>query len=273
MLGTDLCEVLAPEHTVVACDVEQFDITDARRTLEGISEASPDTVVHTAAFTRVEACEEERDTALRINADGTLNVAEAARKVGARLVYVSTDYVFDGTKGAPYVETDPPNPINCYGETKLLGEQHVAEVVPHHLILRTSWLFGPHGRNFIDTITDRAAQGESLRVVDDQRGCPTYALHLARGIRRAIGLELEGLIHITNAGDATWYELARHALSLAGIDVAIEPVSTEAFGARAARPRYSVLASEVAGGLLEPLPPWEQAVRDHMIRKGVIKED
>jgi dTDP-4-dehydrorhamnose reductase len=201
-----------------------------------------------------------------------MNVARAARVVNAHLIYISTDYVFDGTKTQPYIETDEPHPINYYGLTKLYGEIYVKDLTLRHLIIRTSWLFGPNGKNFVDTIVAKAASGQALRVVDDQCGCPTYTLDLARGIGRVLEHRLEGTVHITNTGQTTWFGLAKYAIEAAGLQAGIEPVSSREFRTKAERPAYSILASPVmeASGI-EPLPSWQAAVRDHLRRKGMLK--
>jgi dTDP-4-dehydrorhamnose reductase len=271
MLGTDLCEVLGADHEVVARDIDDFDIGDHDSAVGAIEEARPQVIVHAAAFTDVEACEERRQEAFRSNALGSMNVAAGAREAGAYLVYLSTDYVFDGRKQEPYMEIDEPRPLNFYGLTKLYGERYVRELTTRHLIVRTSWLFGPNGRNFIDTIIARASSGAKLKVVSDQRGCPTYTRDLARAIGEVIARGLEGVIHITNSGVATWHELAACALNLAGIAAEIEPVASDQYPTKAKRPGYSVLGSLV----MEPsgipaLPAWSEGVRDHLRRKGML---
>ena len=273
-MGTDLCSVLEESHEVHGYDIDDFDIVDAKRTAAVMSEVSPSLIVHAAAFTNVDACEEEKDEAFRVNTRGTESLARAAREAGCLLVYISTDYVFDGSKGSPYTEADTPGPINYYGLTKFYGEKHVRDLVPRHLVVRTSWLFGPNGRNFVDTITEKASKNGSVRVVDDQRGCPTYTYHLATGLRDVIAKGLEGIVHLTNSGDATWFDLARCAIETAGIDAEITPVKTSEFPTRAARPAYTVLASDVlekAG--IKPLPPWERGVREHLARQGLLKNE
>ncbi len=267
MLGTDVCAVLSKDHEVIGFDIDDFDIVDPDAVKGAITSVSPDVIIHLAAFTNVEACETECQSAFNTNAIGTLNVAKAAREAGSLLVYVSTDYVFDGKKTSPYIETDTPNPINFYGITKLYGEEYVKSLCVKHLILRTSWLFGANGRNFVDTILSKARRGESLRVIDDQRGCPTYTLHLAYGIEQAIGRKLEGIVHLTSSGEATWYELAVRTLEEAGIRCEIQPVATQEYPAKARRPHYSVLGSLIvryAG--LDPLPHWIEGLRDHLSR-------
>jgi dTDP-4-dehydrorhamnose reductase len=268
MLGTDVCDVLAKNHEVIPRDIDDFDITNLEATVRAFRSIGAEVTIHLAAFTDVEACEDRRTHAFRCNGLATMYVAKAARQIGSRLIYLSTDYVFDGTKREPYLETDPPAPINFYGLTKLYGEAYVRQLMPEHLIIRTSWLFGPNGRNFIDTILAKARQGEPLRVVDDQRGCPTYTLDLARGLANALEAGLEGTLHMTNSGDTTWFGLAEHALALAGIAVDIRPVTTDAYPSKARRPANSVLASLVGDAAgLEPLPGWQDALKHHLDRK------
>lgn len=269
MLGTDACEVLGEDHEVAGVDIDDFDITDGPDVAKAIAAWAPDVVMHLAAYTKVDDAEDEKDEAFNCNAVGTMNVAKASSDAGARLVYVSTDYVFDGTKGSPYVETDRAAPVNFYGLTKLFGERYASTLNPRHLIVRASWLFGPNGRNFVDTILERARAGQALRVVDDQRGCPTYTYHLARGLKGAVETGMEGILHMTNAGDTTWYEFARAALEMAGVEAEIEPVGSASYVTKAKRPANSVLASVVmkqAG--LEPLPDWREGLRHHLGRRA-----
>lgn len=274
MLGSDVCSVLAEDHEVHGYDLGDFDIADEGETMLAVERLSPALIVHTAAFTDVDACETEREKAYRTNVLGTGNLAEASRKVGSLLVYVSTDYVFDGSKREPYGESDEPNPVNYYGLTKLQGEERVRQRAPKHLILRTSWLFGPKGRNFVDNILKKASEGRKLRVVDDQTGCPTYTVDLARGVSALVKADLEGVVHLTNSGAATWFDLAGYALGLAGLDVEIEPVCSEAYPTEARRPAYSVLKSDVLEAAdLEPLPDWQEGVRDHLRRRGMLKHE
>jgi dTDP-4-dehydrorhamnose reductase len=271
MLGTDLCAVLGEEHEIIARDIDDFDVRDLDATMKAVLGASLEAIVHVAAFTDVEACEERRDWAFQSNALGAMNVAVAAREAGAYLIYVSTDYVFDGTKREPYLEIDKPAPINFYGLTKLYGEKYVRDLTTKHLVVRTSWLFGPHGRNFIDNLIAKARSGSRLEVVNDQRGCPTYTLDLAKGIRGALARRLEGIVHITNTGDTTWFDLAKYALALAGLGAHVEPVTSGAYPTKARRPAYSVLGSLVrAASGIEALPFWGEGVRHHLERKGIV---
>ncbi len=278
MLGTDLCEALKSDHQVTGVDLDDFNIAEAAPTASAIRDLAPEVIFHLAAFTDVEACETQHPKAFEYNAASAMNVAGAIKGTATYLVYPSTDYVFNGRKTEPYTEDDQTDPINYYGLTKLHGEHYVRKLAPRHLIVRTSWLFGPNGRNFVDTILGKAIEAARsdmgpLRVVNDQRGCPTYAAHLAGGLVQLLGLGLEGTVHLTNSGEATWFDLAREALKLAGIDVPVEAVTSDGYPTVAARPAYSVLASNVlAKTSFRPLPHWQEGLKDHLRRKNLLKE-
>jgi len=222
-LGRELVEAFAV-HDVVACDHAAVDVGVRDRVLAAVTEARPDVVVHAAAWTDVDGCEADPDRAWRVNALGTRHVVQAARLVGARVCYVSTDYVFDGAAGRPYTEWDATGPLSMYGRSKLGGED---EVGPDDTVVRTSWVCGRHGRNFVGTIVERAAQGLELKVVDDQHGCFTLASDLAGMIRRLVVERRPGLYHVTNQGPTTWYRLARDAVAIAGLDPElVRPIET-----------------------------------------------
>jgi dTDP-4-dehydrorhamnose reductase len=225
----------------------QLDITDRKAVSEAIS--PEDIVINCAAWTDVDGAEEHEEEALRINGDGARNLAEAA----GRILYVSTDYVFDGTKREPYLVTDPVNPMTAYGRTKLAGERATAEANPRHQIVRTSWVFGPGGSNFVETILRLAREREVLRVVDDQVGKPTYAGHLAPALLELAGTEDYGIHHRAGGGQCSWFEFAREIVERAGIDCEVQPCATEEFPRPAPRPAYSVLA----GG---DLPDWREGL-------------
>jgi dTDP-4-dehydrorhamnose reductase len=218
--------------------------------------------VHAAAWTDVDACESDPDRAFRVNALGTRNVVEASRLVGARVCYVSTDYVFDGTAGRPYTEWDVPNPVSVYGRSKLGGE---AELGPGDTVVRTSWLAGRHGHNFVRTILDRARRGAELKVVDDQHGCFTLASDLAAMIRRLVVERRSGVYHVTNQGPTTWYRLACDAVAVAGLDASlVKPIDTADMDPPrpAPRPAFGVLdnaALRLSG--IDLLPDHHDALR------------
>ena len=224
-LGREVCEAceLAGD-SVIGCARADLDVADRESVLQVVAAAAPDVVVHAGAYTNVDGCETDPDRAYAVNALGTRHVAEAARLVGARVCYVSTDYVFDGRAAEPYKEWDATNPLSVYGRSKLAGE---AVLGPGDTIVRTSWVCGRHGRNFVKTILAKAARGEELAVVDDQRGCPTFAEDLAGMIRRLAVGRLPGVFHVTNQGATTWYRFARDAVEAAGLDTAlVRPIST-----------------------------------------------
>jgi len=239
-LGRELVNVFAG-HDVVAASHEVLDVADRDAVLQGAGATAPDTIVHAGAWTNVDGCELDPDQAFRVNSLGTRNVVEAARLTGARVCYVSTDYVFDGRANRPYVEWDPTNPVSMYGRSKLGGEQ---ELGPEDTIVRTSWVCGRHGRNFVKTILERAQTGQALTVVDDQHGCPTFTEDLAEMIRRLVVERRAGLFHVTNQGPTTWFALARELVTLAGLDPEqVQPISTAELDPPrpAPRPAYSVL--------------------------------
>lgn len=262
-LGTELVPALAAHGEVIGTTIRDLDVTHpdcAHR----IAALGPDWVVHTAAVTDVDGCEREPGTALAVNAEGTRRVAEGCRRAGAGLVYLSTDYVFDGSKGAPYTEWDPPAPLNAYGRSKLEGERAARALAPRWLIVRTAWLYGTRGRNFVKAILGKVQAGEPLRVVDDQVGSPTYAADLARAIGLLLSQRRTGLYHLTNSGSCSWCAFAREILRLTGGDAAsVVPITSGELGRPARRPAYSVLenAAWAAAGF-PPLRPWPEALAD-----------
>jgi dTDP-4-dehydrorhamnose reductase len=254
---------------VVACSHADLDVADRDRVLQVVGAARPDAVLHAGAWTNVDGCETEPDRAWLVNSLGTRHVAEAARMVGARTCYVSTDYVFDGTASRPYVEWDTANPLSVYGRSKLGGE---AALGPDDAVVRTSWVCGRHGRNFVKTVLGKAVDGQKLTVVDDQHGCPTFAEDLALMVRRLVVGRRPGLFHVTNQGATTWFGFARDAVAAAGLDPElVQPITTaELDPPRAApRPAYAVLdnaALRLSGIPLLPdhHEPLERLVKDVM---------
>jgi len=255
-LGHDLVDAFA-DHDTVATTHVQLDVADRDAVLAAITELRPDAVVHAGAWTDVDGCETDPDRAFRTNALGTRHVVEGARVAGARVCFVSTDYVFDGTGDRPWVEWDAPAPLSVYGRSKLGGER---ELDPGATIVRTSWVCGAHGRNFVKTMLRAAAERDELTVVDDQHGCPTFTSDLAGAIRRLVVARLPGTFHVTNQGATTWFAFARAILAAAGLDPAkVRPIATaDLLPARPApRPANSVLdnaALRLSG--LPLLPDW-----------------
>jgi dTDP-4-dehydrorhamnose reductase len=224
-VGTELVDVFsAGGHTVVGFDRAGLDITDRDAVRAAVVEFHPDAIVHSAAWTAVDACEGDPDRAYAVNAMGTRFVVEAARLVSSPVHYISTDYVFDGTKDSPYVEWDKPNPQSVYGKSKLAGER---ELDDGSTIIRTSWVCGFHGPNMVKTILRLAAEHETLQFVDDQRGCPTFADDLAAKIRELVEGRHTGIFHVTNQGAVSWYEFAREVLLASGLDPdRVRPIAT-----------------------------------------------
>ncbi len=261
-LGVELLRELAPLGEVTGLDLPEWDLTQPGCAGELVA-LRPDWIVHAAAATDVDRCEREPVWAQAVNATGTGQVAEACRRAQAGLLYLSTDYVFDGRKGAPYREEDPPGPLNAYGRSKWDGERAVQALAPRWTIVRTAWLYGRRGKNFVRAICDQAAMGRPLRVVHDQVGSPTYAADLAGAIAHLLARELTGLFHLTNAGACSWYEFAAAILRLTGqTGVRLWPIDSQELQRMAPRPAYSVLENAAwrkAG--FPPLRPWPEALR------------
>lgn len=243
MLGTDLMELLKSDSAVRAAgaDIGEVDITDAVSVEECLELEQPDIVVNCAAYTNVDGSESQEGTARAVNALGPELLARAcdARKI--RLVHVSTDYVFDGRKTAPYLPDDEPCPLGVYGRSKLAGERAVAVNCSNHLIVRTAWLYGAHGPNFVTTVLRLARERDCLRVVSDQVGSPTFAKDLARLLRALALTDAVGITHATNAGSCSWYEFALEIVGLAGLDTPVQPISTAQYPTPARRPANTVL--------------------------------
>jgi dTDP-4-dehydrorhamnose reductase len=250
-------------HDVRAATRAELDVTDAAAVQRAIAEQRPQAVVNCAAYTDVDGAESDRETAAAINGAGAGHVAAAAAEVGARIVHVSTDYVFDGSKREPWLESDQVAPLGVYGESKLVGEQAVADVTDAHAIVRTAWLFGAGGKNFVDTMLALAAERDEVSVVTDQIGCPTWTGHLAGAlVELAERPQDTGIHHIASAGSCSWNELAIEVFDRAGIDCRVLPTTTAAFPRRAPRPAYSVLGTERPEPLL--LPAWQDGVAAYL---------
>jgi len=240
-LGTDLVHLLADRgYEIYGYGREELDITNLDQVKQVIAEVRPDVVIHAAAYTKVDLAESEPDQAFLINAYGTRNVAVASEAVGAKLVYISTDYVFDGTANVPYNEFAPTNPLSIYGKSKLVGEQFVRDLHSKFFIVRTSWVYGKHGKNFVKTMLKLAQERDELMVVHDQVGCPTYTVDLANCILELIQTEKYGIYHVSNSGHCSWYEFAKAIFEEAGIEVKVNPCTTKDFPRPAPRPAYSV---------------------------------
>jgi len=243
MLGTDLMELLSRDETVhpVGVDIAELDITDALSVEECLDREGPDIAINCAAFTDVDGCESQEGAARAVNALGPEFLARACAARGIRLVHVSTDYVFDGRKKEPYLPDDMPNPLSAYGRTKLAGERAVAAHCPDHLVVRTAWLYGEHGKNFVRTMLRLARERDRLRVVSDQVGSPTFTRDLAKLLRALALSDAVGVTHATNAGSCSWYEFAREIVRLAGLPAHVQPIPASEYPTAAQRPANSVL--------------------------------
>ncbi|MED3931033.1 dTDP-4-dehydrorhamnose reductase [Priestia megaterium] len=241
-LGKELVELFTEKgFEVYGFGRDKMDITNQVQVQEIIGAVKPDIVIHSAAHTKVDLAESEPDQAFLINAYGTRNVAVAAEAVGAKFVYVSTDYVFDGTTNKPYNEFSPTSPLGVYGKSKLAGEQFVRDFHSKFFIVRTSWVYGKYGVNFVKTMLKLGEERKELSVVSDQIGCPTYTLDLANAILELINSEKYGIYHISNSGSCSWYELAKEIFKEAKMEIKVIPCTTAEFPRPAARPAYSVL--------------------------------
>jgi len=264
MLGRHLGEILQEELPQTVCATrDEVDITDYWELRWELERLAATVVVNCAAYTDVDGCESHPERAREVNAEGAGNVSRACREVGARLIHVSTDFVFDGITRRPYREEDPTHPLSVYGRSKLEGELAVASGTDDHLILRVSWLYGPHGRNFISAILDAARAGRPLRVVDDQTGTPTYTADLSRAIRRLLETDHRGVLHFANTGVCTRLAFASEALRLAGLGRRpVEPICSQDLDRPARRPEYSALDTgrylELTG---ERPRPWQETLR------------
>lgn len=243
LLGREVVALAAARgHDVVAAAREMLDVTDGEAAARVLADVRPGAVVHCAAYTAVDRAEEEPELAMRVNGRGTAHVAQAAAGAGARLVTISSDYVFDGSAdGIPYRPQDSPGPLSIYGRSKLEGERIALASSPGALVVRTSWLYGAGGPSFVTGMLERGRNGAPLRVVDDQRGRPTWTRNAAAGVLDLLHRRARGIWHVADGGDATWLELAREAFRLRGVETPLGPISTEAWGAASPRPRYSVL--------------------------------
>jgi dTDP-4-dehydrorhamnose reductase len=250
--------------TVTGLTSHAADIRDAKRTREVVRETSPEWVVLAAAYTDVDGCESNPKLAFAVNRDGVVNVAAAAKLVGARLLFLSSDYVFDGKKTTPYETDDSPDPQSVYGRTKAEAENKLLELLPDSCIARTSWLFGTSGKCFPDTILKLAASRPALDVVNDQRGSPTYAVDLARAIIQLCRKNATGIVHATNSGNCTWFEFAQKIVRGAGLATTVRPVSSQQMARLAARPAYSVLSPTRLQDLEIEMPSWRDALQRYL---------
>ena len=263
LLGQALVPKLKHEQ-LTALSSKDADIRDASAVRRVVEAARPEWIILAAAYTDVDGCESNRELAFAVNRDGAVNVACAAREAGSRLIFLSSDYVFDGSKKSPYEADDRRNPISIYGDTKAQAEERLLDILPDVVIARTSWLFGSGGKCFPATILKLAASRPELSVVNDQRGSPTLTGDLASALVQLCKKNARGIVHVTNSGDCTWYEFAKEIVKVSGFDAKINPVSTAEFPRPARRPEYSVLspATRISYGI--EMPTWLDALRRYL---------
>jgi len=273
MLAKDLVPILSQKgYEVLALPHNKLDKTDIgaiRSTVDGFQ---PELIVNCAAYNRVDDAEEEEQQALIVNSFGVQNLCLVCQENDIPLVHFSTDYVFDGTKKGPYLIYDDPNPLGAYGRSKLLGERYVLWLLNKFYLIRTTWLFGSHGRNFIDTMLEIGQRQKKISVVCDQKGCPTWTRHLAEAVVDLIGTGRYGVYHVTSSEPTTWFDFAKEIFRLSGIDVELVPVTSDQFPTKARRPLNSVLDPFPLPQLLgREMPSWRVGLKEHLRARNVLK--
>jgi dTDP-4-dehydrorhamnose reductase len=264
-------------HELLLVDLPELDIVDELAVSAFFERERPEATINCAAWTDVDGAETKRALASAVNADGAGNLARAAAKLGTPLLHISTDYVFDGTppldgdgRPRPYVESDPTGPRSVYGATKLAGERQVLVVSPEHTVIRTAWLYGVNGRNFVDTMLRLAGEREAVQVVDDQIGSPTWSGHLAPAVLGLLERQVRGLVHLTGAGEVSWNGFAREIFRQAEVECRVQDATSEQMARPAPRPAYSVLDSERSDVL--PMPDWRDGLAGYLAaRAGMMR--
>ncbi|WP_426451097.1 dTDP-4-dehydrorhamnose reductase [Paenibacillus sp. S-38] len=271
-LGQDVVALFAEQHEVRGLGRAQLDITELEQCLEQVESFRPDVIIHCAAYTAVDQAETDVDGAYRVNAVGTRNMAVAAEKVGSKLCYISTDYVFDGKGTSPYKEYDKTNPSGIYGKSKEAGEQLAISLCSRYFIVRTSWVYGLHGNNFVKTMLKLSEDRDRLKVVHDQIGSPTFTEDLAGFLLALVGTEKYGIYHASNSGTCSWYEFAKAIFEESGKATIVEPCTTDEFPRPAPRPSYSVMdhLSIRINGFSE-IRPWREALVDFLHKYSQVK--
>ncbi len=280
MLGSDMINILyscPPLPTGERIEVRgaaraDFDITDYNQTIRFLTDAKPDIVIHAAGYTKVDDCESNREIAFKVNAAGTKNVALGCKEIKAKLIHISTDYIFNGKKRTPYLEDDMPEPLSVYGDSKLKGEQAVQDILKDFIIIRTSWLFGKNGNNFVSAILKQSEKTKIIKVVNDQTGSPTYTIDLSRAVEKLILCNAVGIFNVTNNGLCSWHQFAKKILKFAGINGAeVAPITSEELNRPARRPVYSVLdCTKFKSTANYRMRHWEDALKDYL---NSYKED
>jgi dTDP-4-dehydrorhamnose reductase len=266
LLGQDLVRALKDEQ-LTALSSKDADVRDERHIEHVIRDSRPDWIILSAAYTDVDGCEANRDLAFTVNCEGAIHVANVARSAGSRLMFLSTDYVFDGTKNSPYEINDPRHPINVYGETKARAEERLLELLPDVCIARTSWLFGHGGKCFPATILKLAQTRLEISVVNDQRGSPTFTHDLAVALTQLCAKGARGIVHVTNSGHCTWYEFAKEIIRTSGLPTVVKPVTSAEFPRPARRPEYSVLSPSSLNAYGIKMPEWQDSLRRYLAKR------
>jgi dTDP-4-dehydrorhamnose reductase len=265
MLGSDLLSQFRYRHEVIGMDMDEIDITRADDCTKAVADTTPQVIINAAAYTNVDACETDRDGCFAVNAEAVKNIAGACLGKNITIIHFSTDYVFDGKGTRPYEETDPCRPVSVYGASKLAGERYLQELSEQHIIIRTAWLYGTKGKNFVGAILDKAKTTGELTVVDDQIGSPTCTRDLAAATELLMDKKGRGIFHVTNRGYCSWYEFAKKILKEAHLDtVKISPMKTADLDRPAPRPAYSVLnMQKFMAATGKTMQPWQLAFQDY----------
>ncbi|GLI09893.1 NAD(P)-dependent oxidoreductase [Paenibacillus tyrfis] len=266
-LGQDVVALFQKQHQVTGLGRHELDITNLEQCLRQVELVQPDVIIHCAAYTAVDQAESDEDQAYLVNAVGTRNLAVAAEKSGSKLCYISTDYVFDGQATVPYKEYDNTNPTGVYGKSKRAGEALVQSLSSRYFIVRTSWVYGLHGNNFVKTMLKLAKDRDRLKVVSDQVGSPTFTEDLAEFLLALVATEKYGIYHASNTGVCSWFDFAKAIFEETGVNVTVEPCTTEEFPRPAPRPKFSVMDHlSIRTNGFEDLRPWREALKDFLAK-------
>jgi len=267
LLGKDLMQAWRDDDIVTGLGSRDADIRNAEQVEAAVQRTRPDWIVLSAAYTDVDGCETNRELAFAVNRDGAINVAKAAKAHRSNLLFVSTDYIFDGKGTAPYETDHPRAPLGVYGHSKAQAEEALLQILPDVCIARTSWLFGVHGKCFPDTILKLATTRKEIAVVTDQRGCPTYSVDLARAIMQLCHANAKGVVHVTNRGDCSWFEFAKEILKQASSETVVRPTTSDKFVRPAPRPAYSALSPKSLERYGIAMPDWQDALGRYFVEK------
>jgi dTDP-4-dehydrorhamnose reductase len=266
MLGTDLLTQMRLHHEIVGMDKEEIDITSADECAKAIGKTAPQIVINAAGYTNVDGCETAKEECFAVNAEALKNIAVACHRKNIRIIHFSTDYVFNGTGSAPYKEDDDCDPINTYGASKLAGERYLQTLAQNYIIIRTAWLYGVNGKNFVRTILEKAKTTPRLTVVDDQLGSPTHTKDLAAAVDLLIEKNAQGIFHVTNRGSCSWYQFAVKILQESGIEnVEVSPIKSDQLARTAKRPAYSILSMQkFISTTGKAMQPWQLGLQDYL---------